>query len=472
MVRTKHHIQNQIAPVDHTHSCSNGFQIARVKQLFLSIIAIFPLLIMPIDSSGQCEPNPDYEFDARIIARSSGSDLEAPLKPGEEIFIKVDYISLVDTNMRITHGVVPTFGPGWNLSNIDFNSFYATYAYHASTWISSQNDCPPSVKRDIASLCTYIDINGNMQLCNVECETCPCNEGLIENDILPSGWFWPFAPSSCTSNSDCLLQQSWGPWGPYSNLGKIPFTLNILLTVDTFPNIDNCELRKDLTIGFQEIFDDYTGCWEGYENYVRDKLFTPNWHIDCSLPVESNKFNILKVNFYHDENQDGVKNDTEPILPNISNFEVIGESIIDHSEYLNYCVLSGNEYTVICDNDNFSFGWTLNTEDTIHVDFPEGIYEQTVEFGIYKTPTSNINHINSSAVLVYPNPVRSILTIELPSSKHEIKLTATNGKLIWQKITNNGTLRIDTRQLSNGVYYLNVHNILTGTEEIHKIIKY
>jgi len=71
---------------------------------------------------------------------------------------------------------------------------------------------------------------------------------------------------------------------------------------------------------------------------------------------------------------------------------------------------------------------------------------------------------------VYPNPVESLLTLELDaSSAHLIHITSLEGKRVFSMIAEGTTVQIDLSSLQEGVYLL---QILSG-ELIHtrKLIK-
>jgi hypothetical protein len=435
------------------------------------IILLF-ILFSSFDTFCQCIPHEDLEFQVEIIARSSGNDLDEPFIAGEEVFVSISYDSRIDTNGRIVHGLIPTFGPGWNIDKIDVEAFNPVFGHYPSSWVSIHDDCPPYTKQNIPSLCTYVDVNGNLQLCNLECELCPCSEGLKIDELLPSGWFWNFQSSSCSYTGDCLLPMSWGPWGTYAAFTSSIITLDILLTVSNYSDVDSCDERKDLTIGLQEIYDDVTGCYPAYEDYVTEKLFTESWSIDCSQPPTNNTFNKLKFIIYHDKNLDGVKDDNEVLISYFTNFGLEGDSISGYSELWQYYLLTGNDYKAVCDTNNFPLDYALSTQSIIDVNFNDGVQEKEVEFGVYRKPTSVDNEIRNKEVIAYPNPVTSKLMIELPQGKHLIKLINNQGLIIYQNEVHSNTHSIDTNEFATGLYYLNIYNELGSLLDLQKIIKY
>lgn len=60
-------------------------------------------------------------------------------------------------------------------------------------------------------------------------------------------------------------------------------------------------------------------------------------------------------------------------------------------------------------------------------------------------------------VSIFPNPVVDVLKILLPfSGMKEIRVASSDGKLVYSELTSKKTVDIDTRDFTNGVYYLNV----------------
>jgi hypothetical protein len=418
----------------------------------------------------QCSPSGIPEFTAEIVARSSGNSFDVPFIAGEEVFVRISFNTNRDSTARLLHGLIPTFGPGWDYNKINFTTFHPIFGIHNSSWISMDGNCPPFVKKDIPTLCTYYDINGNLQLCHLECETCPCSEGLKMDDALPSGWFWIFQPTGCNYFGECLLPESYGPWGvDISHNGRV-VNLDILLTVVNNSNVDSCELRTDLSIGLQEIYDDITGCFYSVENSVSIKFLSENWIIDCSQPAETNKFKNLKVIIYHDENIDGVRSDDEKLITGLNNFGLVGDSISDYSEVLQYYLLTGTDYKAVCDTNNFMYNFALSTESSIDVDFSDGEQEKTVEFGVYVKPTS-VNTKNKWDIIAFPNPVVSELTIHLPQGKHVLKLTNAEGSIIYEKDEHSIIHSINTNEFASGIYYLSILDENFNLIDIQKVVK-
>lgn len=423
-------------------------------------------------ATSQCNPSGIPEFSANVLSRSSESDLDQPFIAGEEVFIRISFNTNRDSASRLMHGIIPTFGPGWDYDKIDFNFFNPIFGYHHPEWFDTQEDCPPFTKKDIPSLCTYYDINGNLQLCNFDCEICPCTEGLKAEEILPSGWFYNFNPSSCINGGECILTNSWGPWGVHISHNGELIILDILLTVDTHVDIDSCETRKDLSIGIQEIYDDITGCFSAEESSVSAKLITDEWLIDCTQPPITTTFNKLKFIIYHDENQDGIKNEDEDLISLLTNFELLGDSISGYSEQLKYYLLSGNEYTAVCDTNNFIYNYALTTPASVDISFADGDKEKEVEFGVYMKPTSVNTKEKERGITVFPNPTTTKLSINLPKENYLIKLVNIEGSVIYKNISDTKYHTINTSELTPGIYYLSIYDAEYRLLESQKVVKY
>ncbi len=177
--------------------------------------------------------------------------------------------------------MIPTFGIGWEIDSTDLDLFAPRFNGHVPIWLDNSDECGARVKKHISSLCTFTDSHGNLQLCNLNCEECPCTDSMKTGDKLPSGWYWNFEPEGCAMYDSCLVGRSWGIWGPNA-FGYLFFDQEILLKVKEFASIDNCIESNDLQIGFQELFDDFTGCWQHESDEIRDKYTTQKWEIDCN----------------------------------------------------------------------------------------------------------------------------------------------------------------------------------------------
>jgi hypothetical protein len=114
-------------------------------------------------------------------------------------------------------------------------------------------------------------------------------------------------------------------------------------------------------------------------------------------------------------------------------------------------------------NDNKEYPFTINTADAAT--------QGTDRFSVVFSKSALPPIVLTTAIKVYPNPVSSLLTVQLPATNNDytIRLLDMNGKLVLnQKTKLTVTLNID--RLSNGIYMLEITNG-NGEKTIQKIIK-
>ena len=150
------------------------------------------------------------------------------------------------------HGLVPTFGNGWDLSDTDL----ALQSIPEFVWYDENDEvCFPRVTEQMPNLCTYEGLDGELKLCNTKCQPCPCETGpaLPANEPIPSGWF---ANTEACGDGDC-------PFEEYGLSGGTQYTFDFCITAKTrvFEIPDEYEENKDLSISFQTFSDGVTGCW-------------------------------------------------------------------------------------------------------------------------------------------------------------------------------------------------------------------
>jgi hypothetical protein len=100
------------------------------------------------------------------------------------------------------------------------------------------------------------------------------------------------------------------------------------------------------------------------------------------------------------------------------------------AEGVNYC--SGEQARQMIIDD---FGWNI------------------IDAGLAADCVLGIDDINSSSVVIYPNPTKSILYIQGNQNPLNISIYNLLGKEI---ISKNETNKIDTHSLSKGVYFINI----------------
>ena len=79
--------------------------------------------------------------------------------------------------------------------------------------------------------------------------------------------------------------------------------------------------------------------------------------------------------------------------------------------------------------------------------------------------------INGQTFEIYPNPTEGFLNIETSSDRYNYSIYNTSGQLILQKDFNRGNIRLNTAELTKGVYYVVIRSANNdfGIEKILKI---
>jgi hypothetical protein len=83
---------------------------------------------------------------------------------------------------------------------------------------------------------------------------------------------------------------------------------------------------------------------------------------------------------------------------------------------------------------------------------------------ITETAPENAKQNTNSALTVYPNPANNSIFVRLNNAtaneENTISLLDVTGKVVLtKKANNNGTIEIDTQNLSNGVYFVHLTNV-------------
>ncbi len=217
-------------------------------------------------------------------AEPNGPPYEGPFCPGEEVTVHMQFTyDATQTGDDWIIGLIPKFGDGWDMTGFDFagNPPSGT-PMGAADYYDENGDCPPLVMEKFSFLCTYTDDQGHLRLCNTLCENCPCTGGMIEQDPLPSGYFWVQEGTSpdCDANN-CSPSRKYGIGNPISN---IEWTIN--LKVKEFATQDECMANDDLLINFMTFSDGGAGCWDDPigECLIDKPQFSPAWKVNCDIP--------------------------------------------------------------------------------------------------------------------------------------------------------------------------------------------
>jgi len=223
-----------------------------------------------------CAPEAQWE----VTKRSSSRSLDDPkFCQGEKVTICVNFAyDASDTGSNWLHGMIPDFGPGWDMVNFNGGNIISNLGTPA--WISIEDtSCAPIMREQMPFLCTFTDpLSGRLVLCNTVCQGCPCTGPLLPGSILPSGWFWN-TPGGAGCESDCRPSTNYG-------IGIVAVDVNfcIDLKVREFNDDSECIANRSLRFNFQTTSDGVTGCWN--DPIAECKLdlaqHGPRWEIDCA----------------------------------------------------------------------------------------------------------------------------------------------------------------------------------------------
>jgi len=107
-------------------------------------------------------------------------------------------------------------------------------------------------------------------------------------------------------------------------------------------------------------------------------------------------------------------------------------------------------------------------------------YNSNAKYGHYWTQIfgkgdqtlSDDDFTNTNKMEIYPNPVKAKVSIEIKNgneTEFNLKLITVTGQIVYQKSKKliNGLITIDIKDLTSGIYFLNIQNVVSG----HKIMK-
>ncbi len=230
--------------------------------------------IPPDYQNHTCDPEANFE----IVNREYDGSLEGPFCSGELLTLCFDFLFDVSaTGNDWLHGLVPTFGQGWDMTTFDPTA--VTISPGGAQWF---DDNVVEIQEDYTNICTYTDANGKLQLCNNYCTPCPCSGTLPVGTPLPGGWYWVTTGGNGCANTG-LPQDGYGILG--GSVVEVNFCLDI--QVREFENEAQCLSEGDLNFTIQTFTDGVTGCWDDPVSECRkDIAQTFSWSIDCSTPSD------------------------------------------------------------------------------------------------------------------------------------------------------------------------------------------
>ena len=206
--------------------------------------------------------------------------------PGQEVQVCVAFnYNTAGTGNDWLHGIIPTFGNGWDMEAIDFEAIVLDGS-GGGVWVDSDGPCATTTSiYTLPNLCTYTNDDNVLQLCNTACNpNCPCEGPLPPGSPMPSGWFWNSAGGSTTCiDGSCIPLESYG----YSGGVNVDIDVCFELTTKSLADVDgdgipDCTNNTDLSISFQTTSDAVTGCWEDNPCIIDPSINGPNWEIKCS----------------------------------------------------------------------------------------------------------------------------------------------------------------------------------------------
>ena len=328
----------------------------------------------------------DPSLEISVIEReNAGLSLNGPFCQGEEVTINISFfydstLSGADWFM----GLVPSFGVGWDLDNFDFASDAPIANGLVGDWIEEGSDLAPIIQEPNPILCTYVNANGILTLCNQLCESCSeCeSSGMEEGDPLPSGYFWITSGGSEGCGNDGSPGEGWGIG---STTAQIDWTFK--LRVRDGLSTEECLDNNDLSISFQTFSDGVAGCWEdpNGECILDRAMIGPPWRMNCA---ENNDLSISL---------------------NIQNDTICSGDIAQAMFTVNSAIGEYDSLLVVPFSNNFITGASMNTfgdngliDDTL-INVSDS--EVTQIYSIYATQQNNScpPFVGQIEVSVYPS---------------------------------------------------------------------
>ncbi|MDX1409055.1 MAG: PKD domain-containing protein, partial [Saprospiraceae bacterium] len=224
--------------------------------------------------------------EIRLVSRSSGEPLDAPLHPGETVGIcmNINEFSSVGNNCQWFQGIVPVFGNGWDPA-LSFEGGWGTPPVQATlngdTLPANGQSGSPTGIWDWVPDATYhfphcfyrvgwTGDTANYTMCNVlfdsQCSGTsfqggsdgPCWGGIPgDGDVLPPGWFHYNIQGACPEIGHPNVD--WGD-GACCSCSMGPWQFCFELTVRSVP-VCATDSTSDLSVGFFTFADGETGTW-------------------------------------------------------------------------------------------------------------------------------------------------------------------------------------------------------------------
>lgn len=316
-----------------------------------------------------------------VVSRSCGGDLGGPFFPGESVVFSIEYFhNVAGGGATWLHAFIPSIGNGWETPDFTNPEFAPITNSATAEWFDSEGDCGATMQNDVSEVCTYIDPNGVLQICNMLNEECPCSGGMEAGDPISSGFFWNTQGGASGCGTECTPSDNWGSGSSVSSV-----QWNLVLRVKDFASTEDCESSSNLQIGIQTFEDDITGCWVDpmSQSSIDPKELSPDWQLACrTLGLECS---IYKAHYdvFIDYNQNGVQDDMEPnFYTSAIQVTENGSIYQDHPLGFQNIYLAGGEYNLMIDSASIS-GWESTTPSSVFITLNDSIPCDTILFGIY-----------------------------------------------------------------------------------------
>ncbi len=244
-----------------------------IRQIIF-VLGLF-LFASPYLLVGQCE-EPFFE----ITWRSSDPDgslqlpLDGPFCPGETLGIYFEFfVDNPDIEHERIHSLYPIF---YHLNQSAFNPNDASFSgpFSNSAWF---DEGMVTAQQDIPELCTFVDEEGYLQLCDNRCESCPCNT-INEGDPMPGGFYEMEESLNCSFNGNPETTE-----GIYL-ASQTNFYWEV--TIPQYASSSACNSASQASISAIVLYDDDTGC-SNFHLVSPDPKQTISINVDCNLPFDN-----------------------------------------------------------------------------------------------------------------------------------------------------------------------------------------
>ncbi|AUC82530.1 M28 family metallopeptidase [Lacinutrix sp. Bg11-31] len=143
-----------------------------------------------------------------------------------------------------------------------------------------------------------------------------------------------------------------------------------------------------------------------------------------------------------------------------------GASLVANQTGVTYKWIDCNTNTEIPGEVNQTFTATANGNYKVEIN--SGSCTETSE--CYAISTLSVESFNAEDFKIFPNPVKTILNIELPQfNKAELSILNINGQVVLEQAIEETSTKLKLSTLNNGIYFLTLK--IDGKEINQKIIK-